>query len=127
VTVRQLTIDEGIAALERGRERATRGIRRAARKAGSDWTNYAVSKLEDLCRVKPTVWAGDLRDVCDWKPATPPAWAAPWRMGRQRGFYDPRPVGHRAANWPDGQAHLCPIYRSLVYRSPAGGEHAGPH
>ena len=111
---RQISLDEALAPLGQGRQRADKGIAKASRKAGSVWTGYALSKLEALCREQRTVWAGDLRRACEMTPASPFAWSAPWRMARKRGWIDPEPVGLKPADWEDAQAHLNPVYRSLI-------------
>lgn len=91
-----------------------RGIRRARKKAGNRWVTYALDELERLCATQPTVWAGDLRRVCA-PPASPFAWAHPWRMALRRGWLDPKPVDQRQADWDEAQRHWNPVYRSLVY------------
>lgn len=95
-----------------------RGIERATKRAGNEWVERALAHLQTLCETRERVWAGDLRRVCD-PPASPFAWATPWTMARRRGWIDPMPVDQRPADWPDGQRHLNPVYRSLIYRERA--------
>jgi hypothetical protein len=91
------------------------GMQLAADKASPVWCAYAYLTLRDLCRKQPTVWAGDLRNACEWHPASDQAWSTPWLKAHREGLISRLPVDKKPADWDKARKHQCDVFKSLIY------------
>jgi hypothetical protein len=100
--------DRGMALAEAAQERKAPG-----------WSDRAYAAIDHVAHAQPTVHIDPVRQVFREEPPTHPrAWGAVWTRAIKAGLIEPTGMVSKTTD-PRKHGHPCPVYRSLVYNSPA--------